>query len=252
MRVARHLGVPCPEVFVKYDPKFDATTIGCSDDHLIVLHSSLIDAFEADELAFVIGHEMGHIQCQHVTYLTIGHLISNGVGAFAKPLLFPLQQAISAWAREAELTADRAGLIATGSLDAPLRALGMFAAGSRDLMTSMNIQDYLSQETGLNTIHAKLSTWLSGRIHPYTVTRARRLLEYAASPEWQRLECEFRRNDMYNFDSKASRIPASPQLSLPGTNNETIKPRTFCSRCGMEVAFKSDRACPVCGAAVRR
>lgn len=108
---SRVLNIAIPEVYVKYDPQFNAYTYGTNDDNVIVLNSSLVDTFTQDELLFVIGHEMGHIKSQHVTYLSIGSLLSTGYSAFSKFWFNPLRVPLDAWSREAEFSVDRAGYL---------------------------------------------------------------------------------------------------------------------------------------------
>jgi Zn-dependent protease with chaperone function len=174
VEAAARVGVPCPELFIKQDPTFSAYTMGTNEDHVIVMHSGLFDAGEPDELQFILGHELGHIRNHHVTNMTIARFLANGVSGIVEVLALPLEVlaaplvvALDAWSREAEKTADRAGYLATLSPDASLRALVLLAAGSRKLMSEMNLSEYLSQREGLNTAQAKLHLWLGGYDHPH-------------------------------------------------------------------------------------
>ena len=59
-----------PEVFVVNDPYTNAMTIGL-DKPVIVLHSSLFDLLDEEEMRFVIAHELGHAQSGHAVYRTL-------------------------------------------------------------------------------------------------------------------------------------------------------------------------------------
>lgn len=113
----RHIDIP-PDtrVFVSYSPYMNAFAIGLGRPYTIVLFSALIDNMDADELKYVIGHEMGHIKFGHTVLLTlIGQLGSRTYGIPILRDLFYI--AFLFWSRAAELTADRAGLVGCGRLD---------------------------------------------------------------------------------------------------------------------------------------
>src|SRR6476646_6576466 len=63
------------------------------------------------ELAFVLGHEIGHIHFQHYRAKLVDSAIgSNEQGKSRMPSL--LQRRLQSWNRLAELSADRAGFAA--------------------------------------------------------------------------------------------------------------------------------------------
>ena len=74
----------------------------------------------------------------------------------------PLVVAIDAWSREMELTADRAGLIGCGSVNASLRAVLMLALGSRKLLPEVSLREFVQQHDDLQGGYAKLNLWLGG------------------------------------------------------------------------------------------
>ena len=70
MESCRHtLGIDSPlETFVYSDSSFNAAAVRPEGGRLFVLVSSaLLDNFEADELSFVVGHELGHHMFQHLS-----------------------------------------------------------------------------------------------------------------------------------------------------------------------------------------
>lgn len=142
---ARRLDVPTPAVFVSHDPRLNAYTFGTQEDSFIVLFSGLVDALEEDELRFVLGHEMGHIQNKHVVYGTVLRLLEQAAGGWLRWVLPPAELALAAWYRRAEITCDRAGLLCAASSDAPVRALVKMACGSRKLASELNVSAYLEQ-----------------------------------------------------------------------------------------------------------
>lgn len=148
-RCAATLGIPAPQVYIV--PRMDsynAMTYGTDDDAFIIVHALLAEQFSDDELEFVIGHECGHIQNNHVVYLTtlaqVQRVLQMSAGLLA-PLLMPLQLALQGWARAAEITCDRAGLLCCKSPEAAVRSFARLAVGSPRLFAEMNMSAYLAQ-----------------------------------------------------------------------------------------------------------
>src|SRR5437764_262943 len=73
-------------------------------------------------LLAIIGHELGHIQAEHVANRVLASLLSTGVSAasgfagLGQLITWPLSKALMQWSRCAELTADRAALLASRDL----------------------------------------------------------------------------------------------------------------------------------------
>jgi len=64
-----------PELFITQDPLVNAMTLG-SDKPFIVVTTGLVDLFDAEEMRFAIGHELGHVLSGHAVYRTmLYHLI---------------------------------------------------------------------------------------------------------------------------------------------------------------------------------
>jgi hypothetical protein len=143
-RCAKTLGIAPPQVYIV--PRMDsynAYTFGTDDDAFIVIHALLAEQFSDDELEFVIGHECGHIQNNHVVYLTtlvrIQQVMQMSAGLLA-PLLMPLQLALQSWARAAEITCDRAGLLCCKSPEAAVRSFARSPWARRKLFAEMNVE----------------------------------------------------------------------------------------------------------------
>ena len=140
---AASLGVPVPTVYVANDPRMNAYTFGTDDDAFIVVHSALVDHFEPAELKFVLGHETGHIQNKHVIYNTVLILLKQSAAALLKMVLPPLDVALNAWYRRAEITCDRAGLLCCGDVQVAAKSFVKLACGSRKLSQEVDIDAYL-------------------------------------------------------------------------------------------------------------
>ena len=109
------VGTP-PELYLEYSPGYNAYMTGV-DRAIVVVSSTMAAEFNERELAYVLGHELGHYLSGHVKYQTLVRLLAGGttmaLGGVAKiaadvtfaPLLY-------LWSRRAEYTCDRAGLLA--------------------------------------------------------------------------------------------------------------------------------------------
>jgi Zn-dependent protease with chaperone function len=119
------------QVFVSPSREINAYTFGLDSPKVVVLYSALFDLMDADELRFIIGHEMGHVALGH-TWLNslVGGLAGIPSSSTSMALL---AMAFLSWNRACELSADRAGLIACGNPEKAITALVKLEAGPRGL-----------------------------------------------------------------------------------------------------------------------
>lgn len=141
---AETLGIAMPALYLTNHPQMNAFTFGTQEDSFIVVHSQLVDHFTEDELRFVIGHEMGHIQNKHVVYLTTMMLLSQ-LPAILKPLQPVVTAALRTWSRRAELTCDRAGVLCCRDLEVAERTFVKMASGSTKHYDDIDVDAYLEQ-----------------------------------------------------------------------------------------------------------
>ncbi|MEM1415358.1 MAG: M48 family metallopeptidase [Myxococcota bacterium] len=209
---AETLDVPLPTLYVVNDPRMNAFTFGTDKEAFIVLHSQLIDHMDETELKFVIGHEMGHVQNKHVVYGTALQILRSPVAVLSAVLrlLLPidaaLRGALLAWARNAEITCDRAGLLCCGDLDAATRSFLKIACGSTKLYAELDVDAYLEQlEDGRKGV-GRLGEL--GASHPYLPKRIQALRLFAESAYYQRAlgESEEGIADMVEVDRQVAEI----------------------------------------------
>jgi hypothetical protein len=114
-----------PEVYLLHRPHAQAYVVEASGRHHLIITSGMLNLFEQrpDELAFVIGRQLGHIKCDHIALKRASFGIMSTLKTVQvemvpdqfQRVLAPLMMGrMLSWARAAEMTADRAGLIACG------------------------------------------------------------------------------------------------------------------------------------------
>ena len=164
---------PPLETYVYPSPTFNAAAAAPERGRLLMLlSSSLLAAFEADELRFVVGHELGHHKYEHHR-IPVHQLLEETQGKLPRTLLLR----IFAWKRYAEISCDRAGLYCAGSLAPVARGLFKLASGLSGGRVRVNIDEFLVQvadlkaETDLATAAeaAGRRDWLS--THPFSPLR---------------------------------------------------------------------------------
>lgn len=116
-RCAELLHVGTPTVYLGSVEAPGVLTLGTNDDAVIVLDGALARSLTEPELHDVLGRELGRIQNNHVLAHTARHFLKAREGRFVKWIVAPAVLALDGWAKRAQITADRAGLLCTRSLD---------------------------------------------------------------------------------------------------------------------------------------
>jgi Zn-dependent protease with chaperone function len=181
---ARMLHLERPEVFVVQEPRLNSYTYG-HERPLVILTSGLVDAMSEGQVAFVLGHEFGHIKSEHVLFVNLAEFLRTGAAATVQWLAAPALLSLFAWQRYAEQTADRAGLIACQRIEDAEAALIKLALGSSELFSQIDVEEYLRQTEGLATGQAKIALALQN--HPFTAQRVAALRAWAASDAYRAL-----------------------------------------------------------------
>ena len=185
---ARILGLSTvPRVYVASRPGLNAYTTNVHDP-IIVLHSSVLRRFrDPAELRFLIGHEMGHIRCRHVKLLmvlrSVVAVMPDGV---REAVFLPLLK----WAREAEMSADNAGLICCQDLGTAERSLVRLVADLDDLtLANVDIDAYVAQrKRDVSDFADAVYFWRQlSSDHPFVPDRVEQMRHYAKSVNYVHL-----------------------------------------------------------------
>lgn len=178
---------PVPELYVQAFPFLNSYCVGM-DRPIIVINSGLVDLLDEDELRWVLAHELGHAMSGHAVYRTILDRLMHMSGVFgAVPLggmgFRVIAAALMEWQRKSELSADRAGLLATQDPAVAYRALMKMASGGHldDLdQTSFFQQGAEYEATDLRDSMMKMLL-IEQRSHPMPVSRASALRSWVDS-----------------------------------------------------------------------
>ncbi len=190
---ARMLGLPkMPDVYVAGDQMWNTYTFGTETSSFVVLGTAILNNFVDDELLFVLAREMGHCRAGHALWKTVTRFIAGDVsvhsGLLSDGLLNALHPTrliqgaldlpLMAWARQKEITADRAGLLAVGDEALARRVLLAWSVRSARLLQQINIEEWMKQEDASDDQMTRVSEMTTSS-SMYTTRRLRLLGEAA-------------------------------------------------------------------------
>ena len=196
---ARILGMPAmPDVYVSGDRMWDSATYGSEHSAFILLGSALLTNFQGADQLFLLAREMGHCRAGHALWKTVIRFLLGEqgprrglAGAGVLSALNPahlvegaLELPLLAWARQAEITADRAGLLAVGDEEIARRVLLSWSLRSVMLFRQINIATWLEQMDDSDDQTTRLSEVASSST-PYITRRLKLLAQFASAPELQ-------------------------------------------------------------------
>ncbi|MEL6814243.1 MAG: M48 family metallopeptidase [Cyanobacteria bacterium J06598_3] len=190
------LDLDVPQLYIKQHPVPNAYTFAMRGKQpFIVVHTSLIELLNPAEVQAVIGHELGHLKCDHGVYLTLANLLALATSQlpFGSVLMQNWQSQIMEWVRCAEFTCDRAALLATQDARTVASVLMKLSGGSPTLSPQLNLDAFIDQARSYDAISDSDIGDMLKRMktdelsHPVPVLRAREIDRWARTPDYQSL-----------------------------------------------------------------
>lgn len=196
---------PEPTLFVSQNPQVNSYALG--EDHpCVVLNTGLLDLLQEEEIRTVIAHELGHIKCGHTTLtqmaiwaMNTASLIGEFTFGIGNLLSSGLIYAFYEWRRKAELSCDRAALLATDDLQLVMRTMMKIAGSSVRFGHELSLDEFIKQsedyqsldQDSLNQVYKfLLYNGIQGVMlsHPFPAERLHFLREWAASEDYRRIK----------------------------------------------------------------
>ncbi len=174
------------DAFIYASPEVQAEcyasgTEGCT----LRFSSALVDLLDDDEFEFVCGHEAGHF--------LLGHGLA-GMEGHSDSLEYFMQQ------RAQEISVDRIGLIACGSLEVSIRAMMKIVSGLSGEHLRYDVGAFLRQ---LDDSPQRAGDAAS--THPSIFVRCRALLWFSLNDSFNRGDLKFKREDLLRLDKHIER-----------------------------------------------
>ena len=173
------------EFYVYQSDRFNPSCYPPDENRLyIILTSNILEKFKKDELAFVIGHEIGHALFNHFKYP------ASKIMEIGADYLSPLHaMKLFAWNRNAEISADRIGLLCCQSYHAAARTFFKLSSGVTTDSLDFQMNEYLQQFVDLEDILANSELdpedWYSS--HPFNPLRIKALELFRQSQTYSML-----------------------------------------------------------------
>lgn len=239
VRAARILGMThMPDIYLSGERPWDMLTFGTDKNSFIVIGSAVAGNFQGLDMLYLLAREMGHCKSGHALWKTVirfflgeqGPAKGFMAGGIFNAILSPtaiisgaIEMPLLAWARQAEITADRAGLLAVGSEEIARRSLLSWSLKSSFIFKQVNIEAWLEQQNEDPGDMLRLSE-LTTTSTPYIGPRLKLLSEFAVSPEFQRSSAQIRETLQR----------AAPPKANPAAQKNTASPSELkikCSTC---------------------
>ncbi len=135
------------ETYIHNSPHHSASCMHFENGGIFLLISSgLYTKLTERELLFVIGHELGHVVYKHHLLPARAILAQRGACNAQRALK------LMSWARRAEISADRVGMLCCQDLDVAAKALIKLSCGLSDDLIEFDLAGYVSQLADIETI----------------------------------------------------------------------------------------------------
>ena len=135
------------ETYIHNSPHHSASCMHFENGGIFLLISSgLYSKLTERELLFVVGHELGHVVYQHHLLPARAILAQRGACNAERALK------LMSWARRAEISADRVGMLCCQNLDVAAKALIKLSCGLSEDLLEFDLPGYVSQLADIEAI----------------------------------------------------------------------------------------------------
>lgn len=236
-----------PELYLSGDINVNAFASGVGRPIIVLNRGLLSNLTEAETLA-IIGHELGHIKCNHMLNRWLADIFGmQGISVLAAvfPLVgaaaqLALKAALSHWSRMAEYSCDRAALLVVQDANVVGSALAKLSGLISTLVPDFNfegvfrqIEDYERFDQNTILAVAKFQETLRSSLymsHPYTSMRIKKIFEWSKSDQYEDIV-----NGVYEKESHTSeRMLNSDAVICSNCGQYSSSDSSFCSNCGNE------------------
>lgn len=178
-RAGEALRVRVPVIFASPSSSIKVKVLGTEDSPHLIVNLELAEKLDDTELVAAIAHELAHVQNGHILYATALHYLNTSAAFFVRWVIQPAIMTLQAWSRRADITCDRASLLAVRDPDKTMQALVRLELGL-DKGSAFNAEDYLKSlpDVKKGSIGRFAEVFSS---HPYVPKRIQALKLFAGS-----------------------------------------------------------------------
>jgi len=149
------------DLYVSSDHPLNCRYYGGNSDFfpdIFCIGSELVERLNKAGLAFVIGHELGHLIFEHVEFQEAMSLLYSS----RDKLPLSIKNQHNLLRKLEEISADRVGLLASGDLEASIKAMIMISSGLNDNLLTLTLDQVI------NYSHMILEDLKKMKIYPET------------------------------------------------------------------------------------
>jgi Zn-dependent protease with chaperone function len=172
------LRVRVPVVFAAPSSSIKVKVLGTEDAPHLIVNLELAEKLDDTELVAAIAHELAHVQNGHILYTTALHYLTFSAAFFVRWVVQPAIMTLQAWSRRAEVTCDRASLLAVHDVDKTLYALVRRELGL-DKGSAFNADEYLKALPDVSKGIGRFAELF--RSNPYVPKRVQAVRAFAGS-----------------------------------------------------------------------
>jgi Zn-dependent protease with chaperone function len=191
----RLLGLsPVPDLYIRQSPSPNAYTLAVQGRRpFVVVTTALLDLMDPIETQAVIAHELGHLKCEHSLFIAMANLILSPLASVSPFGSAALQSSLLQWQRTAELTCDRAALLAVQDVRAVQSVIMKLCGGGKTFAQKMDVDAFVQQATAYDEVASSRmgrlvrASQTAEATHPLPIFRARELENFAGSKQYKSL-----------------------------------------------------------------